>query len=57
MVLFDIKLKPKSEDASAANGGAPIYRLPTGQDSHFSDKSYIPSFEPDIAHVVTFGTK
>lgn len=57
MVLFDIKLKPKSEDSSAASGGEPIYRLPTGANSNFSDKSYIPSFEPDIGHVVTFGTK
>ena len=39
MILFDIKLKPQNEDLSVINGGAPIYRLPTGANSTFGDRS------------------
>jgi hypothetical protein len=53
MVLFDIKLVQK-EDAS---NNLSSLRLPTAQGHNtYNDKSYMPSFEPDIAKVVTFGT-
>jgi hypothetical protein len=53
MVLFDIKLK----ENHSASEQTPLFRLPTQQNNTFNDKSYIPCFEPDIAHVVTFGIK
>jgi len=57
MVLFDIKIRPK-ENGSTANDQTPLFRLPTQQNfNSYNDKSYIPCFEPDIAHVVTFGSK
>ena len=52
MVLFGIKLRQKD---GVENAGS-TYRLPTTQNStNYHDKSYIPTFEPDITKVVSFG--
>ena len=55
MVMFDIKLPQKGE---SSDKNTLIYRLPTPQGHNtYNDSSYIPTFNPDIGHVITFGNR
>lgn len=55
LVLFGIKIDPAKQEDPAGAGGH--YRLPTNQNTtNYNDMSYIPTFNPDISNVVTFGT-